>query len=180
VAGYRHDHKGRSTHTPRQSRLAKANRPPDGEPWVWITLEMMASAAFAGLNLAARRIHDRLLIEHMSHAGKENGKLVVTYSDFVHFGLRRASIADGIRALEASGLIAIVERGRRTSADFKFPSRYRLTHLPSADGTPATNEWRRLGEFSKPDAKSSPDPDAEARLATLRMTQNAVRNEPFP
>ena len=38
------------------------------------------------MSRAARLVVDRVMIEHMAHAGTENGNLVVTYADFVKFG----------------------------------------------------------------------------------------------
>jgi hypothetical protein len=67
-------------------------------------IEMLESAAWASLTFAARRILDRLEIEHANHGGKENGNLPCTYDDFERFGVRRASVAAGIRLLVAGGV----------------------------------------------------------------------------
>jgi hypothetical protein len=70
----------------------RRNRPPPDGPWVWLTREMIESEAWGPLSLAARRVIDRIMIEHMAHSRTENGNLVVTYRDLKKFGLRRSSL----------------------------------------------------------------------------------------
>ena len=60
---------------------------------------MLTSDVFRSLRLTDLRILQRLEIEHVSHGGKQNGDLTCTYSDFVEYGMRRASIPEGIRRL---------------------------------------------------------------------------------
>lgn len=105
-------------------------------------VELLESDAWCGLSFAARRILDRLEIEHAHHGGKENGRLVATYADFERFGIRRRSIAEAIRLLVRTGLVEITHTGRGGNAEFRDPSRYRLTYLPTEKAT-STDEWRR-------------------------------------
>lgn len=46
-------------------------------------VEMLESPAWRALSFVARRILDRLEIEHAGHGGAENGRLICTYDDFV-------------------------------------------------------------------------------------------------
>jgi hypothetical protein len=101
---------------------------------------MLESDAWARLPLAARRMLDRLEIEHAHHGGKENGNLICTYRDFEMFGIRRPSIAPAIRLLEEVALVEVTHKGRGGNADFRDPSRYRLTYLPTGKRAP-TDEW---------------------------------------
>ena len=101
------------------------------------------------MTLADRRVLDRLCIEHMAHAGSENGNLKCTYGDFEACGIRRKSIAPALRRLEALGLIETIEKGTIAKGEFRFPARYRLTFL--AGNIPATHEWRRIEQRSKPE-----------------------------
>ena len=48
--------------------LYKRNHPPAGEPWVWLTRELLESDAWRGASINARRVVERLIIEHMQHA----------------------------------------------------------------------------------------------------------------
>ena len=85
--------------------------------------ELRESSAWLALPDNARRILDRLEIEHMRHGGAENGTLPCTYSDFVLHGLR----------------------GGRSISEFRNPSRYRLTYI-NGRGMSAikSDEWRRI------------------------------------
>ena len=49
-----------------------------------------------------------IVLEHLKHAGKENGKLVVIHADFAGLGgIDRKSVAGAIRGLEAKGFIEV-------------------------------------------------------------------------
>jgi len=96
------------------------------------------------MNLAARRVLDRIVLEYLVHGRKENGNLIVTYSDFKRFGVRRASIARAVNELDALGWIDVVERGGAAISDFRNPSRYAVTWVMRKDLTPASNRWRRI------------------------------------
>jgi hypothetical protein len=111
-----------------------------------LTRELLESSAWGVLTLVDRKVLDRLCIEHMAHAGTENGNLKCTFSNFEEHGIRRSSIAGSIRRLEALGLIRVVERGRITKAEFKFPSIYRLTFIQG--NIPATNEWKQIRDMN--------------------------------
>jgi hypothetical protein len=103
---------------------------------------MLESPAWAAMPLAARKVVDRILIEHMKHAGTENGNLIVTHSDFCAYGIRRASLTNAISIAVDLGFINRMVRGR-LHGDLKIPSRYRLTWLPSGDWQ-ASNRWKTI------------------------------------
>jgi hypothetical protein len=125
--------------------LRKPNQPPQDEPWVWFTREMLESPAWAALSIGARRIVDRIVLEQMAHGGTQNGDLTITYDDFGHFGLSsRRETARSIRAAVALGFIDITTRGRRSYGGARTASRYGLTWLPHCDRTPASNRWRTI------------------------------------
>jgi hypothetical protein len=106
-------------------------------------LEMLQSQAWRTIaNVpAAKLVLERIEIEFMRHAGKNNGQIICTYNDFEKYGVRRKSIAPAIRLLVTVGLLVIERRGRR-SADGGNPTLYRLPYI-SVDGiADATDEWR--------------------------------------
>jgi hypothetical protein len=138
-----HNATGRTFKDWKTSRQTKRNRPPQGESWIWLTADMLESAAWRSMSLNARKIVDRLIVEHLAHAGTENGNLITTYSDFQQFGLRRrSSIAPAIIEAETLGIIDVIERGGSAYAEFRNPSRYALAWLDRKDGTPPTNRWK--------------------------------------
>jgi len=61
-------------------------------PFVSHALEMRRSPAWLYLSDTARRVLDRLEVEHMEHGGAESGSLICTYKDFEKVGIRRASM----------------------------------------------------------------------------------------
>ena len=135
----RHNATGRSTDQRKLHKIGKI----DGS-FIPLTWDMLESPAWKALTHVDRRILDRLGIEHLAHGGNENGNLKCTYSDFESYGVRRASIAGSIRRLEQLGFLEVVERGRITRAEFKFPAKYRLTYVMG--NIPATHEWREISQ----------------------------------
>ena len=113
--------KHRRSNVPRPSMMSG--------PWVAHPAAMIR--VFLELGLAARRILDVLEIEHCRHGRRDNGRLVCTYSNFEQGGVRRGSICGALRELVAVGLIEITRSGRRSYADLRLPSMYRLTFEPT-------------------------------------------------
>jgi hypothetical protein len=101
----------------------------------------------------------RFELEHCAHAARENGYLVVTYDQFVEFGILRRFIRPTIDELRAVGLLVIEHQGRYGAGRYKTDaSMYRLTYLRSkfvpavgqAYYLEPTNEWRRYVKPPKP------------------------------
>lgn len=129
-------------------------------PFIAHRNDVLASDAWASLSLAARRVLDRLEIEHMAHAGNENGNLIVTYDQLVTFGIRRQSIRPAIGDLVAAGLVEITHIGRGGNAAYRDASRYRLTYLPTTKAA-ASDDWRRFTP-SRPKAVAGAPVEQEA------------------
>jgi hypothetical protein len=104
---------------------------------------MMESPAYRTLSLSAHRVLDRLEIELAHHGGTDNGRLPVTYADFRKYGIDHQAIAPAIREVVALGFCEVTERGRAGNAEYRTPSRYRLTYR-DVGRTPATNDWRKI------------------------------------
>jgi hypothetical protein len=93
-------------------RWRAMNRPKGA--FVWFTRELLESQAWSAMPLAARRVVERVAIEHMNHGGTRNGALVVTYDDFEKFGVRRKSIAQAIKKAAALGFLDVTGKGHRS------------------------------------------------------------------
>lgn len=102
-------------HRPYASRDRKANSPPQGESFGWLTLSMMKSAAYRVLSPAARKVLDRIHIEHLEHGGRENGRLKVTHRDLKKAGVQQRRIPGAIAEVEALGWAKRTYRGRPIS-----------------------------------------------------------------
>src|SRR5208337_2986495 len=92
----------------------------------------------------------RIEVEHMSHGGVENGKLPVTYRQLEKWGVRRHSVASGVRELVALGIIEITRRGYSGAADMRAPNLYRLTYLQAWNAKDTgTHEYLRIGSVEQ-------------------------------
>ena len=91
-------------------------------PFVPHRIEMLESAAYRALSRGGHRVLARLEIEHLSHAGYENGRLPVTCGDFEKWAWMDAqSIAPAQREVQALGFAEITERGRPSKSDLSEP-----------------------------------------------------------
>jgi hypothetical protein len=126
----------------RNSRERKATGPPQGEPWVWHSRELLESDAWRSRSIHCVRLVEFLEIEHMAHAGTENGNLVAPYRQLRKHGLHPRRTLTAIEEAEFLGLI-VCERGSG-GLDIRTPSRYRLTYQPSYGRVPPSNNWRRV------------------------------------
>lgn len=125
-------------------KFSSLNAPPRDEPWLWITREIMESPAWAALPLASRRVIDRLMLEHMAHAGTENGNLKVSYDQFAEFGVRRKTLPEAIRIAIELGFIDRVSEGVVAYGAARRPAAYGLAWLYRADRTPPMHRWKNI------------------------------------
>ena len=58
-----------------------------GEAFVKLPRDLLESTAWRSLSIHARRLIDFLLIEHMRHGGRENGRLLAPRRQFEAFGI---------------------------------------------------------------------------------------------
>ena len=83
------------------------------------------------------------MIEHISHAGLENGRLVATRDQLVEWGIGRKYVHIAIKDAVGRGLIYRTECGGLSYGSVKRPNRYGLGWLPNHDAAPAPNRWKR-------------------------------------
>ena len=86
------------------------------------------------------RILERLEIEHVRHAGQENGHLYVSYSQFVEAGLSRKAIKENLEIGELLGLLEVIINDQWVGY-IRQPNTYRLTYLPAKGRRAPTDEW---------------------------------------
>ena len=114
----------------------KSNSPPKGEPWIWLTRELLASDAWRSVGMNARRFIDFLILEHMARGGKHNGQIKAPHRQLMEFGIAARFVADAIRDAENVGLVECHRGGLRVATT------YSLSWLPNHDGSMATGRWR--------------------------------------
>ena len=125
------------------------NHPPSGEPFVWLTRELLSSDAWRSQNIHTRRLIDFLLLEHIRRGGQNNGRLKAPQRQLYAFGIGPNYAVAAILRAEELGLVACHRAGMRTATT------YRLTWLESYDGKPAGNEWRA---YRNPNLSPPPAP----------------------
>jgi hypothetical protein len=114
--------------------------------WSPRLIEMLESPAYRALSLSGHRVISRIEIELGSHGGNDNGRLPVTFDDFVEYGIDRDCIAPAIREAEALGFIRVTERGRGGNAEHRQPNKFFLTfsHGRDSRANPPTHDWRKI------------------------------------
>ena len=139
----------------------KRNHPPPDQPWVWFTREMLESEAWSTAPINTRRLVERIILEHMAHAGTENGRLICTYRDFERHGIGKRHIAGAVEDAASRGLIVVTEKGKASSGINRWPSRYALGWLPLHNGAAASNRWK---QWSRPAARPPYTGDIEGTI----------------
>ena len=114
-------------------------------------IDMLRSPAYRALSLSGRKVLDRLEIEMADHGGTDNGRLPVTYQNFVDYGIHRQAIYPAIREVVALGFVELTEQGVAGTAEFRKPNKFRLTyrHTDNARGD-GTHEWMKVSEDDAP------------------------------
>jgi hypothetical protein len=109
----------------------RQNRPPAGQPWVWLTRELLCSDAWRALGINGRRFLEFLLIEHMTKAGKKNGELQAPRRQLEAFGISARHVSGAIEECCRLGLVDCRRgTGRRPSVYSQPRSRAVKATLP--------------------------------------------------
>jgi hypothetical protein len=141
--------------------------------WIGHPRGLLESEAWRGRSIHAVRVLDRLELEHLLHAGKENGFLTVTHRQFVEWGLSNNNVRPAIDECVHRGLIRVTHQGSYAGGAIHNPSKYQLNYLAwkfiPAIGAPQymepTNEWKNFqGNLKKPRKEKRPSQDITARL----------------
>jgi hypothetical protein len=149
----------------RKPGSSRHNRIPG--PWAPREVEMLESPAFRALSLSGHRVLARVEIELAHHAGRDNGRLPVTFEDFHKYGMNLHAIAPAIRECCALGFLQITEHGCAGNAEYRSPNKFRLTYRPIMEvrGNTYTNEWRWITTIE----------DAERIAREARQAQSPQR-----
>ncbi len=166
----------------RPSGWSKGERNRYSDNFVGRLIPLLESPAYRALSLAAHRVLSRIEIELGHHGGQDNGKLPVTYKQFVDYGVDRHAIAPALSELEALGFIEITKHWP-SGDSFKWINWFRLTYRP-AEGVPSdgSHEWRRIADAGTAEAIAK-QARATGRNPGLRRSKALERKghgEPAP
>lgn len=129
----------------------KMQGPPKGKPWIWVSLDMVGSEGWRSLTISGRRLLDFLMVEHMQHGGKENGRLLAPRRQLEAFGISSHLVSAAIGDVDDRGFVDVKRgEGRR-------PSTYALTWLPLHDGTEPSNRWRSVATANQQSQRMTAD-----------------------
>jgi hypothetical protein len=130
---------------------SKVHGPPEGQPWCWISRDLIESPAWRARTIHCARLIEFLMHEHMSHGGMENGQLVAPYAQLVAWGIGRRYIKDAIREAEGLRLVVAQHGGRRAHTKAAM-TRFRLTFYHTRESASGLHpywvapgdEWRTV------------------------------------
>lgn len=134
--------------------------------------ELLESFAYRALSLSAHRALSRIEVEWCKHSGKDNGKLPVTFDDFVDYGVHRSAVGPALAELEALGFIEITERGKMAqAAEYRRPNKFRLRTREELEGVGVGGcQWRRFKTLDEAE-----DVATDARKRSVEKKKPPVR-----
>src|SRR5262249_13173604 len=138
---------------------------------------MLFAPAFRDASINCRRFISALEVENMSHAGTENGNLLMPYNQLVRWWhIRRRLIRQTIDEALERGLIEECRSGWRLSYAKSMPNTFRLTFRPTREGIPPqwkppTNEWRQY-QTRSPKNKSNGSEVAPGKCHKVNGTRH--------
>lgn len=152
------------------------------EPFAILPRDLLRSDAWRSMGINERRLIDFLLLEHMRHAGKQNGNLKAPRQQLHAFGIGTHFVSAAIKSTEERGLIQCHRAGMRVATT------YALTWLPTSDGMPPTHAWRcfedaRVAPLSQPKirnlaAKEQSGLGAKQQSDGLKLTAKEQSDDP--
>ena len=150
--------------------------------WAWLPREALESPAYRVMSLSGHRILARIQLEHLAHAGKDNGKLPVTFLDFEDYGIHRNAMAPAIREVCALGFARLTQEGWAGNGEWCRPNMFALTHLPTnGDQKAATNDWKRIETMEQAIIVAKAARDASPRKPkTTHIKRTAKAKSPPP
>lgn len=113
--------------------------------WLPHRLQLVTSPAWRMRTVPLSNLLERIEIEHMRHAGQENGRLCVSYDQFVAHGVSRKIIRPTINLGIDLGLLD-VGQSDEWQGDVKAPNHYRLTYVPEKGRRAPSDEWASVTE----------------------------------
>jgi hypothetical protein len=138
-------------------------------------IAMLESPAYRALSLAGHRVVSRVEVELAHHGGNDNGRLPVTFDQFVEYGLHRHSIGPAMREAVALGFLIITEKGRAGNAEHRNPNRFRLTYRFAEDiPGDGSHEWRSIKTLEEAEELAH----AARKAKGIKKTKNQCRKMP--
>lgn len=121
--------------------------------FIRLSKALLKSYSWRYKSVLVTKLIDFLLIEHLEHAGTENGNLIATHKQLNKYGIGKQYINLTINEAEELGLI-VCDRGMRKNVCDSYPNKFRLTFLNSCEFDnfnrlvykSPTKEWKYISE----------------------------------
>src|SRR5262245_46590578 len=152
-------------------------------------ISMLESPSYQALSLNGHKVISRIEIELAHHGGNDNGKLPVTYQDFIDYGISRESVPPAIREAVALGFIKITRQGHGGNAEFRESSLYLLTFAYARGGRhmEPPHDWSKIKTVEEAQqiaaaARSNKNPTAikKGKLAVKKNKNRFGKSVPVP
>ena len=130
------------------------------EPFIILPKSLLESFAWRAASLGCRLAIDRVAIEHLRHAGMQNGSLIVRKVDFMEHGIYNDGVAPALREACALGFLIMTVRGRAGNAEHRAPHQWALAFIRDKRGKMLSTTWKRFQSLEEAEAVA-----AEARAA---------------
>jgi hypothetical protein len=150
------------------------------EPFVMLPRSLLESYAWRALSRAGHQVVARVVIEHLAHGGRENGRLIVRYEDFLEYGIHLHAIAPAQREVCALGLLIMVERGRAGNAEYRIPHKWALAFVKGKHGAMHSTTWKRFQSLQEAKAVAVEARKAKDTNAVAKGKVQAKRRAPLP
>jgi hypothetical protein len=122
------------------------------------------------LSRAARKVLDRLEVEHLNCGGKANGHLRVSYTQLAAAGVRPRSIPNALRELRALRLIKVTtSTAPMRAGQFGPANLYEITYLP-VGAEPPTNDWREITTLMQAKKEKAAARRSRPRLRVVKQS----------
>jgi hypothetical protein len=136
------------------------------EAFVKMPRGLLESDAWRSLGINARRFIDFLMLEHLRHAGRYNGRLLAPRRQLEQAGIGARHVSGAIEETVSRGLVVVKRGGGRR------PNLYALSWLPMFDGTALERSW------SKAAAGAATSAGKPLPTASLRISQTLPKGSP--
>jgi len=127
------------------------------ETFVKMPRGLLESDAWHSLGINARRFLDFLMLEHLRHGGRDNGRLLAPRRQLEQAGIGARHVSRAIEEIVSLGLV-LVKRGGGRRANV-----YALSWLSLFDGTMPDRPWAASVETTSE--------GTSLRMASLRIPQ---------
>jgi hypothetical protein len=150
------------------------------EPFIMLPRSLLESFAWRAASLSCRLAVDRVTIEHLRHAGTQNGNLIVRKVDFIEHGIYNDGVAPALREACALGFLMMTVRGRAGNAEHRSAHQWALTFIRDKRGKMLSTTWKRFQSLEDAEKVAAEARAAKDTTAVAMAKKRASRRKVVP